>query len=148
MYDRPDVEQLLAAVRAHLEEAVIPAVKGDGKLYFQTLVAANVLRVAERELALRDDHAAAEWLRLDGLDSLILARTIQPQPTNPSDAQHRLRLRNARLCEDIRNGRLDAPRGRTALLEHLLANARAQLQVANPKFLETLAQEDAPPAGG
>jgi len=52
VYDRPDVSELIDAVRQHLEQQVIPAVKDDPKLYFQTLVAANVLKIAGRDLAL------------------------------------------------------------------------------------------------
>ncbi|HRL13218.1 MAG TPA: DUF6285 domain-containing protein, partial [Aggregatilineales bacterium] len=60
MYDRPSAQALVEAARQHLENRVIAAVKGDPKLYFETLVAVNVLRIVERELALAPDQRTSE----------------------------------------------------------------------------------------
>jgi hypothetical protein len=141
MYDRPNAAELIAAARAHLETQIIPAVKGDGKLYFQTLVAINVMKIVERELELSAHHVTAEWERLDMLETLVLQRTTIPLPPDPLERVKLLRARNERLCEDIQGGRYDA--SSEQLLKHLLATTIEQLQVANPKYLETLAAEDA-----
>ncbi len=128
MYDRPTLSELLAAVRHHLETAVIPAAKTlNHKLYFQTLVAANVLKIAERELTLNELHLRAEWERLN----LLLGE--QPLPTEPTARRAALTERNRALCAEIRAGRHDdsAP-----LFRHLKACATEQLEVANPKWLE------------
>jgi hypothetical protein len=134
MIDRPNATELLDAVRGHLETHVIPAVKHDGKLYFQTLVAINLLRVVERELKLAPDHMQAEWARLDHLEG---ARDI---PSDPRLAAQALHERNTQLCENIRSGHYDGER-RAALFAHLLASTSEQLHIANPKFLQNLAQE-------
>jgi hypothetical protein len=136
VYDRPTLSELIDAARAHLEAHVIPAIKGDPKLYFQTLVAINVLRIAERELALGWGHVQAEWNRLD-----VLTRDDQRNPTDPQAAQGALAARNATLCAAIRAGEYDSPERKAVLFTHLVATATAALEVANPKFLATLAGE-------
>jgi hypothetical protein len=135
MYDRPTAAELIDAVRGHLESQIIPAVKGDGKLYFQTLVAINVLRVVERELSLAPDHLQSEWGRLDHLEGEM------NMPSDPRAAVNTLHDRNTQLCDNIRVGRYDGEY-KQALFEHLVATTIEQLQVANPKYLQTLAQED------
>jgi hypothetical protein len=135
MYDRPTAAELIDAVRGHLETQIIPAVKGDGKLYFQTLVAINVLRVVERELNLAPDHLSAEWTRLNHLEGAL------EMPSDPRAAVIVLHERNTQLCENIRVGRYDGEQ-KQVLFEHLVATTIEQLQVANPKYLQTLAQED------
>ena len=51
MQDRPGALELLEAVQAHLAQAVVPML-GEPGLRFRTLVAANVLGIVRRELAL------------------------------------------------------------------------------------------------
>lgn len=128
MYDRPTLSELIAAVRHHLEAAVIPAAKGlNHKLYFQTLVAANVLKIAERELALADAHFHAQWARLN------LLQGEQPMPTEPTERRAALAARHRALCAAIRAGHHDDD---LHLLRHLKAFATEQLEVANPKWLQ------------
>jgi hypothetical protein len=141
MNDRPTLEELIDAARMHLETNVIPAIKGDARLYFQTLVAINVLRVAERELLHGWSHAQAEWRRLDQLEGESL-----PMPASPSEAAAALRARNAVLSARIRAGDYDAESA--ALFAHLLATVRESLEIANPKFLETVDGEAQPSARG
>lgn len=143
MYDRPDLTELLDAVRQHLENVVIPAVRADRKLYFQTLVAINVLRIATREIAHAPDHAAAEWARLNAL-----THERDAAPTALADLVAGLAQRNRALCAGIRAGYYDAPDRQAALYAHVMASSIAQLEVANPRFLQTLAAEDAAEAAG
>ena len=66
MYDRPNTSELIDAVRGHLEANVIPlARETNRRLYFQTLVAINVLKIVERELQMGQAHALAEWESLN-----------------------------------------------------------------------------------
>ena len=65
MQDRPTSLELLAAVRAFLEDDVVPAL--EGRRRFHALVAANVLGIVERELAGEDAQLRAEWMRLAAL---------------------------------------------------------------------------------
>lgn len=135
MYDRPTAAELIEAARLHLEQQVIPAAKAvNHKLYFQTLVAANVLKIVERELSLDSTHLGAEWSRLN----MLLGAA--PIPASTDEMQTALAERNAALCAAIRAGNYDTDR---ALFEHLKATTIEQLEVANPRYLSVLQAEDA-----
>lgn len=138
MYDRPDLSELLDAVRMHLEHQIIPAVKPDPRLYFHTLVAVNLLKIAERELQYRDAHLHAAWQRLNTLED-----TDKAMPADAQDAIDALALRSDQLCTAIRAGEYDAEAKRAALFEHLLQSTREQLEVASPRHLQIIQQEDA-----
>jgi hypothetical protein len=133
MYDRPTASELLDAARMHLEQQVIPAVRADPKLYFQTLVAINVLKIVGREIALGDSHAAAEWAGLNMLEGKAIEL-----PTPLSTLNTALASRNQALCAAIRAGDYDEPQKKAALFSHLMMTTAAQLEVANPKFLQTV----------
>lgn len=139
MVDRPNLNELIEAVQQHLESNIIPAVRGDGKLYFQTLVAINVLRIAGREIEVGRDHAEAEWLRLNHLTG-----EYENLPERLDVIQTGLKERNQVLSKAIRTGEYDASPGE--LLEHLKATTVEALIIANPRFLQTLAAEEANPA--
>ena len=62
MQDRPTVLELLAAVRGFLEDDLGPVL--EGRRRFHALVAANVLRIVERELAGEEEQLARQWDRL------------------------------------------------------------------------------------
>lgn len=141
MYDQPDASHLIEAVHQHLELNIAPMLKADPaqrKLYFQTLVAINVLKVAERELVLRPRHLKAEWGRLNRLQEIDL-----PLAENIEELAEFLTRRNIQLCTDIRDGHYDGIENGGALLAHVMMNVQEQLEVANPKFLQGLAAEDA-----
>ncbi|MBC8100104.1 MAG: hypothetical protein H7Y11_11725 [Armatimonadetes bacterium] len=138
MYDRPNLTELIDAARLHLEQQIIPAVRADPKLYFQTLVAINVLKIAMRELELAPAHAYAEWV---GLNTL---RGVEITPSaDVRQLQSELHSRNHLLCQQIRAGDYDAAEPSAALLQHIKMTTIAQLEAANPKFLQGLAKEDA-----
>ncbi len=140
MYDQPVLIELLDAVRAHLETEIAPLLK-DGeqrKRYYQTLVAVNVLRIAGRELTMSAEHLLAEWARLNYIQQLDT-----PLPADPPAARAELAERNRKLCMQINEGDFDRMPQKAALFEHLLATTIEQLQVANPRFLQALALEDA-----
>lgn len=141
MYDRPNAAELLDAVRLHLESAIVPAVRADRKLYFQTLVAINVLKIVGRELHLSDAHLRAAWERLNALDD-----DEMPLPRTPAEQRAAFAERDAALCASIRAGDFDANARRPDVFAHVKATSIAQLQVANPRFLAKLAAEDADPA--
>lgn len=143
MYDRPTAQELIDAAIMHFESAIIPAVRSDRKLYFTTLVATNVLKIVGREMQHSRAHLLAEWERLNALQG-----GDQPLPVEPQAAQKALAERNSALCADIRAGKYDAAgEQQAALFAHLMATTVEQLVVANPKFLQTLAAEDAAEAG-
>ncbi len=127
MQDRPSRLELLDAVRGFLEADVIPAL--EGRKQFHARVAANVLAIVGRELALAGDQLAAEWQRLDALLGPM------PMPANAEAAAGELGRRTAELCERIRAGEADAGAYRRAVLDHVGATVREKLAVANPKLL-------------
>ena len=136
MNDRPNLSELIDAARGHLESQVIPAIKGDAKLYFQTLVAINVLKIAEREIALHYPHLRAEWERLN-----TLMGSVDALPVDPIQADATLAARVQLLCGAIRAGEYDDDQRRAALFDHLIHTARESLAIDNPKFLQTLDAE-------
>lgn len=133
MHDRPSAEELIAAVRQHLEAAILPAIE-DRRLRFQTLVAAHVLGIVERELGLSAGQIEAEWLRLGEL-----LADAQPLPT--SQQATAIDERNRRICELIQQGAFDAEPEQSKLWQHLAQTAAEKLTVANPKFLARLQRE-------
>jgi aminoglycoside phosphotransferase (APT) family kinase protein len=77
-HDRPGHGGLLDAVGAFLTSDTLAG--GDARIRFHARVAANVLRIARREMLLADAHGAAHRRRLAGLgcaDDADLARAIR-----------------------------------------------------------------------
>jgi hypothetical protein len=134
---RPTIDEMLAAVIQHLETNVLPALKTDARLHFQTLVAANVLKIAGRELAAGDEPARSGWLRLNDL----LGESL-PLPDDAGVAAALADRRNL-LCADIRAGKWDEPAQLGRLLRVLIEDAEAELAISNPKLLDALRSEDA-----
>lgn len=109
-HDRPDAAALIDAVRAFLAEEV--ATGADERRRFHARVAASALRVARRELLLRDEHHAAHLRRLATLGCRD----------------------DAELAHAIRDGRLDHRFDDvTAVVRDTVTD---KLIVANPRHLE------------
>jgi hypothetical protein len=135
MYDRPTLTELVNAALHHFETEVLPLTRETNhKLYFQTLVAINVLKIAEREFTIRPFHLRAEWTRLH----MVLGKDMTTID-NDDDLEVAIVQANKRLCERIRAGDYDTD---AALFEHLKARTIEQLEVANPKFLHGIREED------
>jgi Domain of unknown function (DUF6285) len=110
VHDRPTAAELVEAVREFLTGDVLPAV--EGRLRFHTRVAANVLAMVERELAVGGPQAEAHARALAAL--------------GVAD--------DAALAAAIRSGALD--HRRPEVLAAVRASVRAKLEVANPRHLE------------
>jgi aminoglycoside phosphotransferase (APT) family kinase protein len=112
--DRPGATELLAVTADFLQHEVMPQL--DGRLAFHVRVAANVLRIVERELALAPVHEEADRAGLAALlgggDDLAAMR--------------------AELARRIRAGEEEGSR---ELLDFLLATTARRLAVANPRHL-------------
>jgi hypothetical protein len=119
MIDRPVREELLTAVREFLETELIPALT-DQRLRFQTLVAANVLSIAEREWKEGESLAAA--------DREGLARWFPEEQSN-------LQAQMKALCQRIRSGDFDNPVQFRALAAELRHSVERKLEVSNPRYL-------------
>ena len=127
MQDRPTVQELLAAVRAFLEDDAVPAL--DGRRRFHARVAANVLAIVGRELA--DDAPAAEWTRL----ATLLGHAETTPPADPAARALAVRQMTATLAKRIRQGDADGGPFATAVRAHVRATVREKLRVANPEYL-------------
>ncbi|MBZ0278600.1 MAG: DUF6285 domain-containing protein [Anaerolineae bacterium] len=137
MYDKPNAAELIDAVCQHLQDAIIPLLKDtDRRLYYETLVAINALKITQREAALEMVHLREEWQRLN-----FIQRASTPFPDTLAAAQMALAERNRRLCEDIAAGVYDYWPRQAALFEHLMVTTHAQLEVTNPDFLKQLVLE-------
>ena len=112
--DRPDAAELLSVTADFLQQEVMPQL--DGRLGFHVRVAANVLRIVEREVSLGPQHEAADRAGLSrilgGGDDIAAMR--------------------AELARRIRAGELD---GSPEVLDFLLASTARRLAVANPRHL-------------
>ncbi|HEY7439241.1 MAG TPA: DUF6285 domain-containing protein [Acidimicrobiia bacterium] len=117
MHDRPTVSELIEAVREFLERDVMTA--SDARVAFHARVAANVLRVVERELVAGERQTVEEHRRLVAL-------------LGHDGALHEL---EGELASAIRDGSLDDRR--TEVVEHVRGTVRAKLEVANPNHLES-----------
>jgi hypothetical protein len=115
MQDRPDAEELGAALARFLLEQVRPAVPRE--LRFQLLVAANTAAILGREAGVGDAPAAEERARLTRL-----------LPDLPDEA----RAAQRELASAIRAGALD-DRWDEAV-EVLRESVRAKLAVAHPGY--------------
>ncbi len=102
MYDQPTVAQLVEAVRLFLTAEIKPRLEAERKLYYQALVAANVLSIVERELQLSEIHLRDEWTRLNFVQGVH-----RPMPAESTEARAVLTERNRKLCEEIAAGRYD-----------------------------------------
>ena len=109
LHDTPSAEQLVESVREWLERDVLTGTTG--RLQFHARVAINVLAIVERELQLGEGQAVAHAVRLAQLGCAD----------------------DTELATGIRAGdfddRLDEVR------ELVLADVRAKLAVANPRYL-------------
>lgn len=125
MYDRPTMTELLEAARLHFENEIVPLARQTNfKLYFQTLVAINVLKIVEREYTIRPYHLRAEWTRIN----MFLEE--QDMPAQDDDLEVAIQKRNEELCQGIRAGQYDDD---YAMFQHLIARTNEQLEVANRK---------------
>jgi AcrR family transcriptional regulator len=119
--DIPSAVELLDAVREFLESDVLPAT--EGRVRFHARVAANVVGMVARELALGPDQAAAHAARLAGLGV-------------HSDAE---------LAAAIRSGALDARADEVRAA--VRGSVADKLAVANPGYLRDGSKGDAPESG-
>ncbi len=132
MVNRPSLQELLQAVQGFLEKEIAPIARNDSVLNYRTLIAVNLLKIVEREVELGTATMRAEWDRLNGLEGVDI-----PAPTPLEELRSGLSQRNQLLAESIRDGGYDEPAPRALLLAHLVATAREQLAIANPRFLLT-----------
>lgn len=114
MQDRPDPDELLAAVAEFLRQQAMPQLQG--RSAFHARVAANVVDIVRRQLALAPKSDASERVGLRAL----LGRDGSPDELN------------RQLCERIASGQLGLHT--PALLDHLWQVTLAKLAVDQPRY--------------
>ncbi len=119
--DRASAEELLGGVEAFLRKDVLPQLSGAS--IYKCRVAANILSIVQRELALGDEANSAE---LQGLQDLL------GRDGEGTDHSTQLDDLNAELCASIRSGALDSQR--TAVMSHVRTTLQDKLAIANPKY--------------
>jgi Domain of unknown function (DUF6285) len=128
MNDRPTAVELVNAVRHYLENELLPTLT-DPRLKFQTLIAANVLSIAERELKTEEVDLTVE------LAVYAELRKHGGDPSTTTEMRAAVWTANALLCEKIRHGDYDQPEKFQALARRLRSVVERKLQTANPRYL-------------
>lgn len=127
MQDRPNYDELLAAVERFLDDEIVA--KSQGARRFHGRVAANVIRIVRRELDHEDEQLAREW---GGLDDLL---GTSERPNRRSALRDALSGRNEELCERILRGDADTGPFRQAVLDHTRQTVSDKLLVTNPAWI-------------
>ena len=138
MTDRPDLNALLDAVRFHIESNLLPVIRAEPRLYFQTLVALNLLKIGQRESAQVGKLLRDEWSALN-----LLREEETPMPINEDLLANELNRRRAALGSDIRTGKYDSPDQASRVAALLEQTVGAQLTLNNPGLAARMAKEAA-----
>jgi hypothetical protein len=121
MMDRPTSLELVQAVRLYLEKELLPGLT-DARQRFQTLVAAHVLGIVEREVPQADALLAEEAQLLTSLLGHVVG-------------SEEVAAANKELSEHIRQGDYDEPASMRTLLGQMRSLVVRKLQIANPRYL-------------
>jgi hypothetical protein len=127
MQNRPNARELLRGVVQFLEQDVVPALQEP--LRFHSRIAANLLKIVQREWELEKDHLREEATRLEAL----LGNDI-PRPGKPGNLQTRVLALNEALCREIRAGRADRGARRAQIVDHIRKTLSETLEITNPKM--------------
>ena len=128
MHDRPSMRELLDVVQKFLDEEIVPATSG--RKQFLARVAANCVRMVDRELGAERAHVARAW---EGLEMLLGADESSRDPLGWAEA---IPGRLTELCEQIRAGGFsEGSPEYERLLAFLRASVADKLAISNPKLL-------------
>jgi hypothetical protein len=129
MQDRPAIRELIRGIYAFLETDLVPVLYEP--LRFHTRVAANLLKIIERELELEPGHLLNEAERLNKL--------LSRKPSSPNSIEELraeiLKL-NEELCVRIREGEADYELWRRKTMDHIKQTLIEELEIANPQMIE------------
>ena len=128
MQDRPNIKELIQGIYAFLETDLVPELQEP--LRFHTRVAANLLRIIERELELEQGYLSQEAERL----RVLLARAPSPAPS-PDALRAEISTLNEELATRIRDGEADNDPWRTEVMDHIKRTLIEKLEIANPRMI-------------
>ena len=125
MQDRPSTKELIRGIYNFLESDVVPALQEP--LRFHTRVAANLLKIIEREFDLEADHLSSE---IKGLWKLL----SKPPGSITSSEKMRAQILelNEELCERISAGEADNGPWANLVMDHVKKTLVQKLEIANP----------------
>src|SRR5262249_31672749 len=103
----------------------------EGRRRFHALVAANVLRIVERELEGQEEQLERQWERL----AALFGGEGSPKPRAVSVLRGAVRDLETRLVDRIRSGGADGGEFAQRVRAHVRATVVEKLAVANPRFL-------------
>jgi hypothetical protein len=129
MQDRPSRQELLEGIVHFLEKELVPVLQDP--LRFHTRVAANLLRIIDRETALEKEDLNREVQGLRRLLALMPAAGEDSPDRLPDEV---IRL-NQELCRRIREGQADAGPRHREVMQHLRDTLIRKLEIANPDFI-------------
>lgn len=132
MQDRPTINELLRGIARFLETEVVPALGEPQR--FHTRVAANLLKILDRETGL------GQALVREERDQLCALLNIPPDPA--ADASQELAHLKHVLCERIQAGWADDGPERTAVMDWVTRSLVNKLQIANPPMIEKAQRVD------
>jgi hypothetical protein len=135
MNDRPTALELIEAALAFLEGELLPGLS-DPRLRFHTLVAANVLGIALRELDSEEEHLREELRLLRG----VLGSGGE-EPVRCDEVREQVAILNDQLCQAILGGEFDESGRFTELAGVLRQLVVRKLEVANPRYLEAATRQ-------
>src|SRR5581483_2912209 len=121
--------ELVSAARMYLESDLIPTLT-DPRQRFQTLIAANVLSIVERELGHEEELLLEEWK----LFAELFGRS-GPPPERLAALRDTVQQANEELCRQIRAGEFDESSRFQDLSRLLRRLVERKLQIANPRYL-------------
>lgn len=125
MQDRPSTKEFIRGIYNFLESDVAPVLQEP--LKFHTRVAANLLKIIEREFDLEADHLSSE---IKGLWKLLSKSPASITSSEKMRAQI-LEL-NEELCERIRAGEADNGPWANLIMNHVKKTLVQKLEIANP----------------
>ncbi|MBL7213072.1 MAG: DUF6285 domain-containing protein [Pseudomonadota bacterium] len=128
MQDHPSTKELIKGIHNFLENDVVPALQEP--LRFHTRVAANLLKIIERELDLEADHLSSE---IRGLWRLLSKAPDSIDSSEEMRAQ--IRKMNEELCELIRTGKADNGPWANLVMDHVKRSLVQKLEIANPDMI-------------
>ncbi len=130
MQDRPTALEILDTVAGYLENELLPAL--DGPLAYRTRVAANLVRIVEREQALGPAALARE--------RALLSELLRIDAASLAAAQDDVERLHARVAAAIAAGEI----GHDSAWPPLMEITRAKLAIIRPGYDAFDAREELP----
>jgi len=129
MQDRPSALELIGGIYLFLERDVVPELKDPVR--FHTLVAANLLKIIEREILSEPGNRLGEAARLRKLLS-----KERGSGDSPGDLEREIQTLNEELCARIRRGEADEGSRRKEIMDHVRKTLVEKLEIANPRMIK------------